>query len=166
MLWQRKFDIQESAVGVPVTVWRDLSPPLPYPYTGLTLCHWKTEGNHRAGGPDRAPGTGQRWQDHPAEEPRLRGREHHHTDAGDGGHLQRVLWHHGQLWTRLNNLQTPLSDSLWNNCRAFGNDFVHFTWGWNPGLSDLAGLYLISWVQLDQHTLPHKVAELRHLLLS
>lgn len=104
--------MQQRAVGVPVTVWRDLStsPSHPHlPHAGLTLCHWKAEGNHRAGGSDRAPGAGQRRQDHPAEEPRLRGREHHHTDAGDGVPARHVLWHRGQFRTRLKYLQTPIS---------------------------------------------------------
>lgn len=57
-------------------------------------------------------------------------------------------------------------DSLWNNYHAVWNDIAHFAWGWNPSLSDLGGLYLISWGQLDWHTLPHKVAGLRYLLLS
>lgn len=51
--------------------------------TGLTLCHRETEGIHRAGGQDSASRIGQRWQDHPAEKPRLWGCEHYHANAGE-----------------------------------------------------------------------------------
>ena len=53
-----------------------------YRSAGLALRHWEAEGIHWAGGQDRAPGPGQRRQDHPAEEPGLWGREHHHTNTG------------------------------------------------------------------------------------
>lgn len=70
------------------TIWSILPPNPPAPDTphtspGLTLCHREAEGNHRAGGQDSAAGVGQRWEDHPAEEPRLWGCEHHHANTGE-----------------------------------------------------------------------------------
>lgn len=75
-----------------IQFWRSrcLTVSLPYcsacpscPPTGLTLCHRETEGIHRAGGQDSASRIGQRWQDHPAEKPRLWGCEHYHANAGE-----------------------------------------------------------------------------------
>lgn len=85
-------------VNAAISLWPVLSLHIPpsFPHAGLTLCHWETEGIHRAGGQDSASGAGQRWQDHPAEEPRLWRCEHHHTDAGE--RKLDVKTHTNTLW--------------------------------------------------------------------
>lgn len=92
--------ILKDVVSAAGSLWFDLSflAPIAHPtlsslHAGLTLCHWETEGNHRAGGQDSASGVGQCWQDHPAEEPRLWGCEHHHTNTGEKSLCVENLWH-------------------------------------------------------------------------
>lgn len=82
--------ILKRAVNAATCLWSALSFHTPQPTppsslnAGLTLCHWETEGIHRAGSQDSASGVGQCRKDHPAEEPGLWGREHNYTNTGEG----------------------------------------------------------------------------------
>lgn len=159
MLWQKDLHIQESVVSLPL--WRDLSSPPPLPPCraySLSLKNWREPQSRRSGSCSWGWTTLARppcWRASPQ---RTWTPSHRRRWWGSPSTCSVASW------AALNTFELPPDTII--NCCAFGNDIVRFTWGWNPGLSDLGGLYLILWDQLDQHTLPHKVAGLRYLLLS
>lgn len=74
--------------NIPRSIWK--ASPASLVHAGLTLRHWETKRNQRAGSANSSSGLGQCRQDHAAQKPGIWRCQHHHTHAGGVTHA--VIW--------------------------------------------------------------------------